>query len=323
MTGNSPFKVRNPVGSSASGSCHTDDQAALDRFLDMLWMENGLSDNTRRGYRSDLKLLARWLRGQGTTIEEATEADVRGYLAARVAGSCQKKPFGSRSQARLITACRRFFAFQLREGVRSDDPTVSMVYPRSSRSLPRTLDGDAVDRLLTAPDLTEGNGLRDRAMLELMYASGLRVSELVNLRLDEINTDHGVVRLVGKGGRERLVPMGEPAMHALKEYLANGRSLPMQRTQSDYVFLTARGRPMTRQNFWRLIKNYATRAGISAPLSPHTLRHAFATHLLENGADLRSVQSLLGHSDLSTTQIYTHVTRARLKEFHARHHPRA
>lgn len=308
---------------NSSSACHVDDRAALDCFLDMLWMENGLSENARNGYRSDLQLLARWLRVRGTSLEQATEADLRGYLAARVTASDRQKPFGSRSQARFITACRRFYAYQLRQGARTEDPTVRLVHPRLPRSLPKTLDGDAVDRLLGAPDLATEHGSRDRAMLELMYASGLRVSELVNLRVDEVNIEHGVVRVVGKGGRERLVPMGEPAMHAVKAYLESGRRSPLYGEQSDYVFLTARGKPMSRQNFWLLVKRYAVKSGISATLSPHTLRHAFATHLLENGADLRSVQSLLGHSDLSTTQIYTHVTRARLREFHARYHPRA
>ena len=303
-------------------SCHRDDQAALERFLDALWVEQGLSENTRRSYRSDLSLLAQWLHIRGVTLELASDADLRGYIGMRIAGSRKSRPFGHRSQARLISACKRFYAYQLREGVRFDDPTARLVQPTLPRNLPKAIGGSAVERLLAAPSGDNERGLRDRAMLELMYASGLRVSELVKLRLDEINTEHGVVRLVGKGGRERLVPMGEPAMNALRSYLAMARCRLLRNRRSDYVFLTARGSPMTRQNFWILIKRHAVQAGIDTSLSPHSLRHAFATHLLENGADLRTVQALLGHSDLSTTQIYTHITRRRLHEFHTRHHPR-
>lgn len=306
-------RSRNPL--------HADDAAAIERFLDMLWMEQGLADNSRKAYRSDLGLLARWLREQGVALETAMEVDLRAYLGARIAAA--DSTFGARSQARLISACRRFYAFQVREAVRKDDPSARLVQPRLPRGLPKTLNADEVGRLLGAPADDSSRGLRDRAMLELMYASGLRVSELVRLRLDELNIEHGVVRLVGKGGRERLVPMGEPASDALRLYLQAARSDLLRGRRSDFVFLTARGGPMTRQNFWQLIKRYAAQADIRVALSPHTLRHAFATHLLEHGADLRAVQTLLGHRDLSTTQIYTHVTRARLRDFHHRHHPRA
>lgn len=307
----------------AEETLHPDDGAAIERFLDMLWMEQGLAENSRKAYRSDLALLARWLRVRDVALERAVEADLRAYLGARIAATLAGKPFGSRSQARLISACRRFYAHQLREDVRKDDPTVRLVQPRLPRGLPKSLSGEEVERLLAAPDPVDERGLRDRAMLELMYASGLRVSELVKLRLDEINIEHGVVRLIGKGGRERLVPMGEPAMDAIRAYLTTARPPLLGAQRSDHVFLTARGTCMTRQNFWQLIKRYTLQAAIQVPLSPHTLRHAFATHLLEHGADLRAVQTLLGHRDLSTTQIYTHVTRARLREFHHRHHPRA
>lgn len=308
---------------AASNTLHPDDRVAIERFLDMLWMEQGLADNSRKAYRSDLALLARWLRERDVSLEQAVEADLRAYFGARIAAASTLKSFGSRSQARLISACRRFYAHQVREAVRKDDPTARLVQPRLPRSLPKTLSGAEVERLLAAPDPIDERGLRDRAMLELMYASGLRVSELVDLRLDEINIEHGVVRLIGKGGRERLVPMGEPAMDAVRAYLVAARPLLLGLQRSDHVFLTSRGAHMTRQNFWHLIKRYAGQAEVHVPLSPHTLRHAFATHLLENGADLRAVQTLLGHRDLSTTQIYTHVTRARLREFHQRHHPRA
>lgn len=304
---------------------HADDDAAIARFLDVLWMEQGLSANTRSAYRSDLSIMARSLRRVGVALERAQEADLRDYLGRRIAaaGTPQGEAFGRRSQARLISALRRFYALQLREGVRRDDPTLRLVQPRPSRTLPKTLTDAEVEQLLAAPDTGDELGLRDRAMLELMYASGLRVSELVGLRLDEINVDQGVVRLIGKGGSERVVPMGEPAMDAVGRYLSVARPVLLGAARSDHVFLTRRAEPMTRQNFWMLIKRHARNAGVHTPLSPHTLRHAFATHLLEHGADLRAVQTLLGHRDLSTTQIYTHVTRARLREFHARYHPRA
>ncbi|MDR3417852.1 MAG: site-specific tyrosine recombinase XerD [Nevskia sp.] len=302
------------------------DNAGIERFADMLWLEHGLAQNSLASYRSDLALLARWLRGQGRALDAAGTADLRDYLAHRLrpAGKGRRAPFGPRSQARFITVCRRYYGWLVRERVRSDDPAAHLELPRLGRSLPRTLGMDEVDRLLAAPAAADGAlGLRDRAMLELMYASGLRVSELVKLRRDELNLEHGVVRLVGKGGRERMVPMGEPAMQAVREWLRQGRPEFCGAAAGDAVFLSRRGEPMTRQNFWLLIKRHAGAAGIGTALSPHTLRHAFATHLLERGADLRAVQMLLGHADLSTTQIYTHVARARLKQLHAQHHPRS
>ena len=306
------------------GALDPADQAGIERFADMLWLEHGLSQNSLAAYRSDLALLARWLRGQGRPLDEAGAGELKGYLAHRSALAVKDKarPFSARSQARFITVCRRYYGWLVRERIRPDDPAAHLEMPRLGRALPKTLGLQDVDRLLGAPDQNETLGLRDRAMLELMYASGLRVSELVGLRRDELNLEHGVVRLVGKGGKERMVPMGVPAMDAVRRWLQHGRPEFANAGSGDAVFLSRRGEAMTRQNFWALIKRRALEAGVTAKLSPHTLRHAFATHLLERGADLRAVQTLLGHADLSTTQIYTHVARARLKQLHAQHHPR-
>ncbi len=316
----------NSPAPAAPGPLDPADQAGIERFADMLWLEHGLARNSLAAYRSDLALLARWLRAQGRTLDDAGVAELKGYLAQRSDAARQngpRRPFSARSQARFVTVCRRYYAWLVRERLRPDDPAAHLQMPRLGRSLPKTLSPQDVDRLLAAPAPEDALGLRDRAMLELMYASGLRVSELVQLRRDELNLDHGVVRLVGKGGKERMVPMGEPAMDAVKTWLRHGRPEFAGGRSGDAVFLGRRGEAMTRQNFWMLIKRHAREAGIAAALSPHTLRHAFATHLLERGADLRAVQSLLGHADLSTTQIYTHVARARLKQLHAQHHPRA
>lgn len=298
-----------------------DDVAAIARFVDALWVERGLADNTRAAYASDLRLLARWLAGQGASLERATEAELRGYLAARTAAG-GRQAFGGRTQARLVSALRQFYAWLLRCGARTDDPAARLAQPRLARRLPHSLSTTEVEALLAEPGHDSPRAARDAAMLELMYASGLRVSELVRLRFDELNLEHGIVRLVGKGGRERLVPMGEPARDALRGYLRGARSVLLGSGSSDFVFVTARGTAMTRQNFWQLLRRYAVAAGVTTALSPHSLRHAFATHLMEHGADLRVVQSLLGHRDLSTTQIYTHVARARLREFHGQFHPR-
>ncbi|GAC1630887.1 MAG: site-specific tyrosine recombinase XerD [Nevskia sp.] len=313
---------------------HPEDAAGIERFADHLWLEYGLSKNTLSAYRSDLALLARWLRQRSAAqgLDGAAVPELKDYLADRhrrsqtVAATTGQAPtarFGARSQARFITVCRRYYGWLVRERGRSDDPAAHLEMPRLGRSLPKTLSGAQVESLLAAPDATQALGLRDRAMLELMYASGLRVSELVALRRDELNLEHGVVRLLGKGGKERLVPMGELALDAIRDWLRRGRPELARAGSADWVFPSTQGGPMTRQNFWMLIKRHARNAGIQVPLSPHTLRHAFATHLLEHGADLRVVQTLLGHADLSTTQIYTHVAKARLKELHARHHPRA
>ncbi len=296
------------------------------RFDDMLLLENGLGDLTRSAYVSDLTLFGRWLEVQNKSLLLADDADVRAYLADRqrgaLPGQSPKAGFAARSQARHITAARRFYRWLVRENLRQDDPTRLLETPRLGRPLPKTLSPQDAVRLLTTPD-DSPLGLRDRAMLELMYASGLRVSELVDLPMPRLNLARGVVLILGKGGRERLVPVGEPAQLAVQQYLDTARPRLAERAAtSDAVFLSNRGEAMSRHNFWHRVKLHAEAAGIRGTLSPHTLRHAFATHLLENGADLRAVQSLLGHADLSTTQIYTHVAKARLKALHAQFHPR-
>ncbi len=299
-----------------------EETAALIAFDDMLMIEHGLGDLTRAAYRSDLRLFGRFLATRGGDLLTAGAAEVRDYLVHRQRIATPDAGFSARSQARHISATRRFYRWLVRDGRRTDDPSRLLETPRLGRPLPKTLSPQEVEKLLLAPD-DAAIGLRDRAMLELMYASGLRVSELVNLALPRLDLNRGVVLILGKGGRERLVPMGEPACDALSAYLQQVRpGLALGVTQSDAVFLSNRGAVMTRQNFWHRIKLHARAVGMNAALSPHTLRHAFATHLLENGADLRSVQSLLGHADLSTTQIYTHVAKARLKALHAAHHPR-
>ncbi len=291
-----------------------EDQAAIERFLDRLWMERGLAKNTQLSYRSDLALFARWLAPQTVALAEASEVDIREYFVAR--------QLSARSQARLLSALRQFYRYLQADNQRKDDPTGRLDSPKQGLRLPKTLSERHVEQLLEAPDVGQALGLRDRAMLELMYASGLRVSELVGLKRTSVDLRAGVVQVMGKGGKERLVPMGEVAMDWLRRYVSDARPDLAGGDSPDGLFLTARGEVMTRHNFWRLIKLYAGRADIPVQLSPHTLRHAFATHLLEHGADLRVLQSLLGHADLSTTQIYTHVAQARLREIHARHHPR-
>ncbi len=291
-----------------------EDRAAVERFLDRLWAERGIARNTQASYRSDLSLLARWLAGRDSGLLAAGEADIREYLVAR--------GLSARSQARLLSALRQFYRYLHADRQRDDDPTARLDSPKLGLRLPKALTERDVERLLEAPQTETTLGLRDRAMLELMYASGLRVSELVGLRRTGVDLRAGVVQVLGKGGRERLVPIGEHAMDWLRHYVRDARAELAGHTDPEGLFLTARGEVMTRHNFWRLIKQYALRAGIRQALSPHTLRHAFATHLLEHGADLRALQSLLGHADLSTTQIYTHVAKARLRELHAKHHPR-
>lgn len=309
----------NPASAAVfSDGASPEDVAAIERFLDRLWMERGLSKNTQASYRSDLALFARWLRPQGLELVRAQEGHIHGYFAERSRSS----GFGARSQARLLSALRQFYRTLLMEGQRNDDPTARLESPKMPRRLPKTLSEGEVESLIQAPDVATPLGLRDRAMLELLYASGLRVSELVGLELPRVNIEHGVVQVLGKGGRERLVPMGEWAMDWIRKYLAVARPDLVAGKATDCLFVTARGEAMTRHNFWHLIRRHANAAGIVSALSPHTLRHAFATHLLEHGADLRAVQSLLGHADLSTTQIYTHVTKSRLRELHQKHHPR-
>lgn len=290
---------------------------AVDRFLDAVWMEQGLSPNTLSAYRADLVGLERWLQDHATTTESATRADLLSFMAYRVeAGS---RP---RSSARQLSSFRRFYSYLLRENVIKEDPTAQIAMPKIGRSLPKSLTEAEVDALLESPAIRDPLGNRDRTMLEVLYATGLRVTELVNLKLAQVNLNQGVVRILGKGGRERLIPLGEESVRWLVQFAQGSRMEILLERQSEYLFPTRRGEHMTRQAFWHIIKRYALKAGIDKELSPHTLRHAFATHLLNHGADLRVVQMLLGHSDLSTTQIYTHVARERMKELYAQHHPR-
>ncbi|MEX0451409.1 UNVERIFIED_CONTAM: site-specific tyrosine recombinase XerD [Spiribacter pallidus] len=286
-------------------------------FVDALWMERGLAENTLAAYRSDLQGFAAWLAAHGQTLLAADRGDVMGYLAHRVGSGASR-----RSSARLLSSLRRFYRHQQRQGAVREDPTQRVDAPRPDRPLPGALTEAEVEALLQAPDRQTDLGRRDRCMLEVLYATGLRVSELVGLRLDQVNLRQGVVRITGKGGKERLVPLGETAVDWLEDYLASTRPGLAPAGRSDAVFVTTRGRGMTRQAFWYRIRHHAQQAGIQRALSPHTLRHSFATHLLNHGADLRVVQLLLGHSDLSTTQVYTHVARARLQALHAEHHPR-
>ncbi|OAH96626.1 site-specific tyrosine recombinase XerD [Methylomonas methanica] len=287
----------------------------IESFLNALWLEFGLSDNTLSAYGSDLKLFAKWLKDKDiTAVDEIT---IKSFLANR-----QQQGITSRSSARIVSCLRRFYGYLLREGKISIDPTQLIDAPQLGRTLPDSLSETDVELLLNAPEITDKLGFRDRTMLEMLYATGLRVSELVELKFGQINFRQGCVRIVGKGDKERLVPVGEEAMDWTERYLSTARQAILGNRQSDYLFVTNRGTSMTRQAFWHIIKRYAALAGIDKHLSPHTLRHAFATHLLNHGADLRVVQLLLGHSDLSTTQIYTHIAQQRLKALHTQHHPR-
>ena len=290
---------------------------ALQRFLDAVWTERGLSANTLAAYRADLTALGRWLEAHESALLKATRLDVLGFIAARVEGGSRP-----RSTARQLSSFRRFYRFMVREGLIAIDPTAQIAMPKIGRSLPKSLTEAEVDALLEAPAVTDPLGHRDRTMLEVLYATGLRVSELVSLELGQVNLNQGVMRVVGKGNRERLIPLGEEAVGWLQQFMRGPRVEILLERQTDYLFPTRRGDRMTRQAFWHIIKRYSKKAGVEKELSPHTLRHAFATHLLNHGADLRVVQMLLGHSDLSTTQIYTHVARERLKELHSQHHPR-
>lgn len=293
------------------------DAQLLDQFLDGIWLESGLSANTLAAYRTDLRAFQSWLAKKGLALEQATRADLLAYLAANV-----RAGLSPRSSARHLSTLRRFYRYLLIQGRTQADPTADVRSPVIGRPLPKNISEQGVEKLLSTPPRGTALGSRDRAMLETMYASGLRVSELVGLTLNELDLTTGLVRVVGKGGRERIVPLGEEASESLREYLGQARSDLLKAQLTDAVFVTRRGGPMTRQAFWQLIKRYAQQAGIGAEFSPHSLRHAFATHLLNHGADLRSVQMLLGHTDLSTTQIYTHVARARLQSLHGTHHPR-
>jgi integrase/recombinase XerD len=300
--------------------------ALLDEFCDAVWLEDGLAKNTLEAYRRDLGLFAQWHEQQGrSSLLQATEGDLGAYLASRSSrsGAGRKPGIRSSTQARLHSSLKRFYQFLARGHHIEIDPTLKLDPPKRPPRFPRVLSEEDVEALLAQPDAATPLGLRDRAMLEVLYASGLRVSELVRLKLAEVSYDMGVVRIFGKGAKERLVPLGEEAIAWLSRYSREGRPALLGRRASDYVFLTARGAPMTRQAFWHLIKRRASAALPGRSLSPHTLRHAFATHLLNHGADLRVVQLLLGHADISTTQIYTHVARERLKSLHQKHHPRA
>lgn len=293
------------------------DQRAIEHFLDALWMEKGSSANTLAAYRSDLEGFAAWLQARGSTLGAVDRALLMDYLAEGLhAGR------SARSAARLLSCLRGFYRHLLREGSITADPTLRVPGPRMPRALPGTLSENEVERLLAAPDVETPLGLRDRTMLELLYACGLRITELVTLDIAAVGFMQGVVRIIGKGSRERLVPVGDEALAWLERYLREGRPELPGKGQGAVLFPGRAGRALTRQAFWHRIRHHAVTAGITRPLSPHTLRHAFATHLLNHGADLRVVQMLLGHSDLSTTQIYTHVARERLKQLHAAHHPR-
>ena len=290
--------------------------ASIDAFADALWLEEGLSRNTLQAYRSDLRAFARWLAPQGRGLLEAGESDLSAYFAHRHGQT------RATTANRRLTVFKRFFRWALREQRMVQDPTVRLQAARQPLRVPKTLSQAQVEALLAAPDVEQPLGLRDRTMLELMYASGLRVSELVTLKTFHLSMAEGVLRVMGKGGKERLVPFGEEARAWLQRYLAEARGAILGGQQSDDLFVTQRGAGMTRVMFWVIVKKHAQLAGITVPLSPHTLRHAFATHLLNHGADLRVVQLLLGHADISTTTIYTHVARERLKALHAQHHPR-
>ena len=289
----------------------------IDQFLDAIWLESGLSANTLTAYRTDLKKMSDWLGKQKRSMDEASKSELLDYLAHTV-----RSGISARSSARQLSSLRRFYRYLAREGIAESDPTSDLESPVIGKTLPKTLSESSVEQLLAAPAENTALGIRDRAMLETIYATGLRVSELVNLALSELDSAAGLVRVTGKGGRERIVPLGEEALAHLAQYLNDARPELLGDRESEAVFVTRRVGPMSRQAFWQLIKRYATIAGVGEALSPHSLRHAFATHLLNHGADLRSVQMLLGHSDLSTTQIYTHVARARLQSLHAEHHPR-
>jgi len=289
----------------------------IEEFLDALWLEKGLSPHTRSAYRTDLLAFARWLEGRGLTLETVGRDAVLDHLGWRLSEGYQ-----ARSTARFLSGLRSFYKYGVREGRIAEDPTLLVSMPQLGAPLPKSLSEADVEALLAAPDTDDSLGLRDRTMLEVLYATGLRVTELISLTLDEINLREGSLRVFGKGSKERLIPLGEEAIAWLESYLKTARPLLLGGQPGDILFPSQRGTPMTRQTFWHRIKLHAQVAGIRTSLSPHTLRHAFATHLLNHGADLRTVQMLLGHTSLSTTQIYTHVARVRLQQLHAQHHPR-
>ena len=309
-------------------------QESIDTFIDAIWLEEGLSKNTLAAYRRDLTMYAQWLQAErGRGIETTIEPDLQSYFAARIAqgaataaqgaAASGKRDLGkATSSNRRLTVLKRYFRWALRERHITADPTLKLLAAKQALRMPKTLTEAQVEALLQAPDASTPLGLRDRTMLELIYASGLRVSELVGLKVLNVSMNEHVLRTFGKGSKERLVPFGEHASHWLGRYLKDSRPDILKRQQTDDLFVTTRGQGMSRVAFWMIVKKHALAAGITAPLSPHTLRHAFATHLLNHGADLRAVQMLLGHVDISTTTIYTHVARERLKQLHAVHHPR-
>lgn len=289
----------------------------MQRFLDALWLEDGLAKNTIAAYRSDLTRYAKSLAAQRTALMDAGAGDLLSYMAGLA-----RADVSPRTSARVLSTIRRFYRYQIREERLKVDPSAQVDMPKLGRPLPTSLSEADVESLLAAPDLESAEGIRDRAMLELLYATGLRVSELVNLEAVQLSRQQEVLRVMGKGSKERLVPVGEEAMDWLDRYLTGPRDEILAGRRSSYMFPTVRSVVMRRESFWHIIKRYSMKAGITGGVSPHTLRHAFATHLLNHGADLRVVQMLLGHSDLSTTQIYTHVAQQRLQDLHAKHHPR-
>ena len=292
----------------------------IDQFADSLWLSDGLAKNTIESYRRDIMQLDSWLQKSGrAVIDKIGAEDLQAFLAHRI----EDRHASPRSTARLTSATKRFYQYLIQEKLIAEDPSLRLESPKLTRGLPKSLSEHDVDALLAAPDANSALGLRDKAMLETLYASGLRVTELVTLKVAQLSLQMGVVRVMGKGSKERLVPLGESAADVIQQYLTTARIELLNGQKSDDLFITGRGRAMTRQMFWHLIKRHALKAAIRTPISPHTLRHAFATHLINHGADLRVVQLLLGHADITTTQIYTHVARERLKQIHALHHPRA
>ncbi|HEX4025243.1 MAG TPA: site-specific tyrosine recombinase XerD [Steroidobacteraceae bacterium] len=307
-----------PATATTDSSSHESVDPLIARFLDAVWMERGLSANTLAAYRADLAALSRWLSAERHIgLAQAGRGELIDFIAVRSQAGARP-----RSMARQLSSYRRFFRYLVREGMLREDPTAQIAMPKIGRSLPRSLTEAEVEALLAAPAVADPLGYRDRAMLEVLYATGLRVSELVSLKLGQVNLNQGVIRVLGKGNRERLIPLGEEAVRWITAFINGPRNDILLDRSTDCMFPTRRGDRMTRQAFWHIIKRYARKACVDRELSPHTLRHAFATHLLNHGADLRVVQMLLGHSDLSTTQIYTHVARERMKELHAQHHPR-
>ncbi len=294
------------------------DHPDIDRFIDSLWSQKGLADLTLSAYQQDLLQFSRWLATHRQKLSAADQSSIQQFLAERFSGGAS-----ARSNARLLSTLKQYYRHLIRVGERQDNPTALISAPKIHRSLPQSMGETDIEKLLEAPDLESNYGLRDRCMLELMYSSGLRVSELVGLQLNQVNTNLGLVRLIGKGNKERVIPVGEEALHWLAQYMKQARpGLQSAKLINDALFLSSRGSAITRQAFWQNIKKHLLKAGIKTVFSPHSLRHAFATHLLNHGADLRTVQMLLGHSSLSTTQIYTHIAQSRLQSIHAQHHPR-